>query len=180
MSKEKKKIPKEEIEKIMERARQLLGAVMLMVDPKVVYGKLKAFLDILNFSYLIDPKTRTLIVPIAVRDEGGNLHKHEIIITVENTWIVSRTRVISIPKIPADVRERLYKILLRANADMPECNFGIDKDDNIVLTQSILITALHFEGFAEEFLAIPAALKYFWSGIYPEIREEFEKSAEIT
>lgn len=156
-----------------ERMKELLGALMLIADPNIVIKKIEAFLRILGIRYLLDPEEMRIIVPMVV--EG---HEHTVVIALRGAWIITKAKILNASKFPEQVKLELFKTLLMANARIPECTYGIEEDESVTVTESILITALDFEGFAEEFLSMAGAIAHFWREIWPQIKQRLDEIAE--
>lgn len=104
------------------------------------------------------------IIPYRIDD-----HKHLVTIRLSGNWIIISVGILPSDDVPDEKKLDLYKALLMANHDLPEFSFDIDKFGNIGYSQDIFIPALTFDVFAEEFLSIPVAIKYFWEKILPTI-----------
>lgn len=156
-----------------EKVREVLGALMLVADPGIVMRKLQAFLKILGVRYLVDPENRRIIVPMLV--EG---RQHTIVISLQGAWVITKAKITDTKDLPEDLKLALFKELLRANASIPECAYGVEEDGSVVVTESVLITALDFEGFAEEFLALASAIGHFWRNIWPPIEQKLAELKE--
>jgi hypothetical protein len=81
-------------------------------------------------------------------------------------WIQIYTDVYPIDKIPEEKKETVFLNLLHSNRKYAEVCFDYDEPRGYIGTsQEMMIQGLNFDGFREEFLAVPWAVKKFWTEI---------------
>ncbi len=81
-------------------------------------------------------------------------------------WIQIYTDVFPLDKIPEAKQKNVFLDLLHANRKYAEVCFDFDKERGYIGTsQEMMIQGLNFDAFREEFLAVPWAVKNFWSEI---------------
>lgn len=95
-----------------------------------------------------------------------NAFQYTLFIRPGMKWIQIYTDVYALDKIPKEKREAVFLDLLKANRKYAEVCFDYDHDRGYIGTsQEMMIQGLNFDAFREEFLAVPWAVKNFWSEI---------------
>lgn len=98
-------------------------------------------------------------------DEDGYF-KYTIKIGITERWVQIYTDVYPLDDIPEDRRLEILLDLLAANRKYAEVCFDYDEPRKMIGTsQEQMIQGFNFDGFREEFYAVPWAVKKFWSEI---------------
>ncbi len=161
---EAKKVSPEEMEKLHNIIKQLVERS----DLCMVEDRIATYLKMLGLKFEKSQELNAFVVPYVIKTKDRE-HKHLIIIRTSGPWLILSVGIISKDDIPPTKTDDLYKELLQANHKYPEFSYDIDVDGNVGYTEDIFIPALTFDVFAEEFLSIPAAIRYFWETIFPSI-----------
>jgi hypothetical protein len=81
-------------------------------------------------------------------------------------WIQIFADVYPLDKIPEEKRQAVYLDLLSSNRKYAEVCFDFDESRGFIGTsQEMMVQGLNFDGFRAEFLAVPWAVKKFWTKI---------------
>ena len=95
-----------------------------------------------------------------------NAFQYTIYIRPGMKWIQIYTDVYPLDRIPEGKKDVVFLALLEANRKYAEVCFDFDKDRAYIGTsQEMMIQGLNFDAFREEFLAVPWAVKTFWTEI---------------
>lgn len=96
-------------------------------------------------------------------------------------WIEMRAMAASANEISVDAaREcRVYENLLRLSHDFPELTFALDPQNNIIAKQSILVGALSYDVFREEYDGILASILLFRRKLLPALKKCIKDYEEI-
>ena len=98
--------------------------------------------------------------------DDKNHFQYSLFIRPGVKWIQIYTDVYPIDKIPENKRNAVFLDLLIANRKYAEVCFDYDTERGYIGTsQEMMIQGLNFDGFREEFLAVPWAVKNFWTEI---------------
>lgn len=105
-------------------------------------------------------------LPASLEGDDQGLFKYTIHVRPTAKWIQIYTDVYPLGKIPAEKRADVFLDLLEANRRYAEVCFDFDESRGFIgSSQEMMIQGLNFDGFREEFLAVPWAVKQFWTTI---------------
>jgi hypothetical protein len=141
-----------------------------------VRRQIEEYLDLLDMKYTWDEKENTFKLMFSERKDAktyspdekddGLSFSYTISISPGERWIQIYTDVIPITKIPEEKRGNVLLDLLRANRKYAEVCFDFDERRGVIGTsQEMMAQGLNFDTFREEFLAVPWAVKRFWTEI---------------
>lgn len=144
-----------------------------MVD---IRTQIEDYLDILNMKYIWNEKEGLFELVFSERKDtkaaspemgdDASVFQYSLYIRPGLKWIQVYTDVYSIDKIPKDKQNSVFLNLLEANRKYAEVCFDYDKNRGYIGTsQEMMIQGLNFDAFREEFLAVPWAVKTFWTEI---------------
>ncbi|MHA1960053.1 MAG: hypothetical protein ACW99U_07470 [Candidatus Thorarchaeota archaeon] len=134
------------------------------------------YLDLLNFSYKWNEAEGTFHLVFAEKidgkdpdsgrkDEKGKV-EYTIRISVSSNWVQVHTDIYEIDKIPDEKKSEVMLDLLAANRKYAEVCFDFNETSRCIGTsQEQSKRALSFDTFKAEFLAVPWAVRKFWSDI---------------
>ena len=92
--------------------------------------------------------------------------KYTIFVKPGTKWVQIYTDVYPLSKIPEEKKPAVYLDLLGSNRKYAEVCFDFDEARGFIGTsQEMMVQGLTFDGFREEFLAVPWAVKQFWTEI---------------
>jgi hypothetical protein len=152
---------------------KLFAEVKFVVD---VIRQIEDYLDLLGMKYSWDDKEGIFELLFSERkdsktytpslEDDGLSFKYTIYIRPGERWVQVYTDIISLDNIPKEKRDDVFLDLLRANRRYAEVCFDYDETKRIVGTsQEMMAQGLNFDAFREEFLAVPWAVKRFWTEI---------------
>jgi hypothetical protein len=141
-----------------------------------VVTQIKDYLDLLGMKYTWDNKEAVFELVFSERKDAktytpnqesdGLSFKYTIYVHPGDRWVQVYTDVISLQHIPEKKRNHVFLDLLRANRKYAEVCFDFDEENGMIGTsQEMMSQGLNFDGFREEFLAVPWAVKCFWTEI---------------
>ena len=167
---EKKEFSEEEL----KRLHDIISSIVSRADLCMVKERIETYLKMLGVKFQWSEEDQAFVAPYKI-DENVHL----IIIRWNGPWLIMSAGILPSEHIPPSERERLYELILKANHKYPEFSFDIDDNGNVGYSEDIFIPALTFDVFAEEFLSIPSAIKYFWEEIFPQIKVERPKKTDF-
>jgi len=170
MNEEKKELSEEEA----KRLHEIIASIISRADLCMVKERIETYLKMLGVKFQWDEERKAFIIPYKV---GENVHV--IVIRWNGPWLIMSTGILLKENILESEKKKLYELILKANHKYPEFSFDMDDEGNIGYSEDIFIPALTFDVFAEEFLSIPAAIKYFWEEIFPQIKGERPKRTDF-
>ncbi|MHA1864667.1 MAG: hypothetical protein ACTSWA_12925 [Candidatus Thorarchaeota archaeon] len=133
---------------------------LTLLDMKHTWNAKEGFFELV-FRERKDNKTAT--------PDDSKAFQYTIYIRVGTKWIQIYTEVYPLSKIPDQKRDEVFLELLLANRKYAEVCFDFDKERGFIgSSQEMMVQGLNFDGFREEFLAVPWAVKKFWTEIAPK------------
>lgn len=146
--------------------------VLLMVDIK---SQIEDYLDLLNMKHAWNAKEGFFELIFSERKDNrnatpddANTFQYTIYVQPGAKWIQIYTEVYPLANIPDKKRDEVLLELLLANRKYAEVCFDYDEERGFIgSSQEMMVQGLNFDGFREEFLAVPWAVKKFWTEIAP-------------
>ncbi|MHA1613818.1 MAG: hypothetical protein ACTSYJ_03170 [Candidatus Thorarchaeota archaeon] len=144
-----------------------------MVDIK---SQIEDYLDLLKMKHTWNARENVFELVFSERKDkktatpgDDNTFQYTVHVKLGTKWIQIYTEVYPLSKIPDKKRDKVLLELLLANRKYAEVCFDFDKDRKIIgSSQEMMVQGLNFDGFREEFLAVPWAVKKFWTEIAPK------------
>jgi len=167
---EKKELSEEEL----KRLHDIISSIVTKADLCMVKERIETYLRMLGVKFQWSEEDQAFVVPYKI---GENIHL--IIVRWNGPWLIMSAGILPSESVPSSEKEKLYELILKANHKYPEFSFDMDDVGNIGYSEDIFIPALTFDVFAEEFLSIPSAIKYFWEKIFPLIKGEKPKKTDF-
>lgn len=151
-----------------------ISSVLRMTDIK---SQIEDYLDLLEMKHTWNSKDEQFELVFSERKDGKtakpddkDTFQYTVFIRPGVKWIQIYTDVYSLSDIQQDKREKVFIKLLQANRKYAEVCFDIDESRNFIgSSQEMMVQGLNFDGFREEFLAVPWAVKKFWTEIAREL-----------
>jgi hypothetical protein len=152
--------------------------VMFVHVVLIMKSQIEDYLELLNMNHTWDSKKKLFELVFSERKDSKtatpddeDAFQYTIYIHPGSKWIQIYADVYPIANIPEEKREDVILELLLANRKYAEVCFDIDKDRKVIGTsQEMMVQGLNFDGFKAEFLAVPWAVKKFWSEIAPKFK----------
>ncbi|TFG17422.1 MAG: hypothetical protein EU530_10640 [Promethearchaeota archaeon] len=128
--------------------------------------KIRKYLDMEGHTFLV--REDRFIIPWKI----GDLNFHITINFRDSSskWIVVDALICSFDEIPNAVEKELYHSLLLANHNLPEINYQLDVEGNVLCSVDMDKEIVNYENFFSEFNAIPYGIKYFLEKIAPPLK----------
>ncbi len=144
-----------------------------MVDIK---SQIEDYLGLLNMKHTWNAKESVFELVFSERKDNktatpddDKTFQYTIYVQPGSKWIQIYTEVYKLANIPDKKRAEVFLELLLANRKYAEVCFDYNKAKGFIgSSQEMMVQGLHFDGFREEFLAVPWAVKKFWTEIAPK------------
>ena len=141
-----------------------------------IKNQIEDYLDLLKMNHTWNSKERLFELVFSERKDtktatpdDENTFQYTIYVRPGTKWIQIYTEVYPLRDIPDKKRDDVFLELLLANRKYAEVCFDYDKSKKFIgSSQEMMVKGLNFDGFREEFLAVPWAVKKFWSEIAPK------------
>ncbi len=141
-----------------------------MVD---VRDQIEDYLNLLDMKYFWNEKETVFELVFSERKDeltaNGSVEdneltfKYTVFVKPGTKWIQIYTDVYPLSEIPEEKKPSVFLELLHANRKYAEVCFDFDEARGFIGTsQEMMVQGLTFDGFREEFLAVPWAVKKFW------------------
>ncbi len=144
-----------------------------MVD---VQSQIEEYLNLLDMKYYWNEEEGVFELVFSERkdelsvsessEDDGLTFKYTIFIRPGTKWIQIHTDVFPLTRIPNQKKQLVFLDLLTSNRKYAEVCFDFDESRGCIgSSQEMMIRGLNFDLFREEFLAVPWAVKKFWTEI---------------
>ncbi|MFW9975705.1 MAG: hypothetical protein ACFFDQ_10590 [Candidatus Thorarchaeota archaeon] len=144
-----------------------------MVD---VRSQIEEYLDILNMRYYWNEEEGVFELVFSERkdelsasestEDDALSFKYTVFIRPGEKWIQVYAAVYPLDNVPDEKKQSVILDLLHTNRKYAEVCFDFDEPRGCIGTsQEMMIKGLNFDTFREEFLAVPWAVKKFWTEI---------------
>jgi len=111
---------------------------------------------------------------VAVEENLGEVGKTTIVVSFRPPeWVEIKTMLMSSKEVDREVLHEcgVFEILMRLSHDFAELSFCMDHEGNIYAKQNILVGALSFDVFREEYDAVYLSALIFRREILPKIKK---------
>ncbi len=144
-----------------------------MVD---IQDQLEDYLNLLDLKHYWNEKENVFELVFSERkdeqsasesaEDDALTFKYTIFVRPGIKWVQIYTDVYPLSKIPDEQKPTVFLDLLSSNRKYAEVCFDLDKAREFIGTsQEMMVQGLTFDVFREEFLAVPWAVKKFWTEI---------------
>jgi hypothetical protein len=136
--------------------------------------QLQDYMDLLNLVYKWKEKDGVFELEFSERKdekpatEASHADTFQYIITVRpgKQWVRVYCDIYPLDELPKEKQDAVLLDLLRCNRDYAEVCFDYDKNRKMIgSSQEMMVQGLSFDLFRGEFLAVPWAVKKFWSEV---------------
>lgn len=160
-------------EKIREEAQRFVMEDAAMKILKYIRMLKRDFKILPGMGLIVEERTQDFAIPIYV-------------IFRPPEWIEMKALLASGKELPPSIASQcgVYEILLRLANDFAELSFSLDKEGNLYTRQNILVGALSFDVFKEEYDAVVLAAVIFKKELIKKFKactrkyEEFKQAFE--
>jgi len=155
-------------EKLREEAKEFVIREAAMKILKYVKLLKKDFKIISGGGLYIEDKVKDMTIPVYITFRYPE-------------WIEIKTLLASGTELPPDLANecRVYEFLLRLANDFAELSFTVDSESNLYARQNILVGALSFDVFKEEYDAVVLSAVIFKKEILPRLKKCAKEYEEI-
>ena len=129
--------------------------------------KIEDFLKRLNLTYRAIPSEDRIILPYMIEDR-----RFFVVIDRSDKWVRFHTRIVEPEALKKVDKVLLYQTLLEANGNLAEVKYFITDKGAIGVVGHEGIEALTYEGFEQEYSAIPFAITFFIENIASKYKIE--------
>ncbi len=126
--------------------------------------KIEEFLKQMNLIYSKVTEEDRIILPYEIKDR-----KFVVIIDRSDRWVRFHTKIMSKDQLGKVDMLALTKELLIANGNLAEVKFILTGDGDVAVVGHEGLEVLTFDGFKQEYNAIPFAISYFIENIAPKL-----------
>lgn len=138
-----------------------------------IKSQIEDYLNLLDMKHTWNSKEEHFELVFSERKDGKtatpddkDAFQYTVFIRPGVKWIQIYTDLYAVSNIPQDKREKVFLELLLANRRYAEVCFDFCENHNSIgSSQEMMVQGLNFDGFREEFLAVPWAVKKFWTDI---------------
>jgi hypothetical protein len=123
------------------------------------------WLSQMGLKFKLDSKKMTFSV---IYEEAG---KHwDIRVFVGKHWIQIAARLAKASDIPEDKKAQIMEEMLKANYELNEVTFSMDKEGNCY-SENDVPKVSNFENFRSEFTAVPFGIRHWMENIAPILKD---------
>ena len=141
-----------------------------------IRSQIEDYLGLLDMNYFWNEKEGVFELVFSERKDEQSANesteddalsfKYTLFVKPGMKWIQIFADVYPLDKIPEEKREAVFVDLLSSNRKYAEVCFDFDEARGFIGTsQEMMVQGLNFDGFRAEFLAVPWAVKKFWTEI---------------
>ena len=141
-----------------------------------IRSQIEDYLELLDMKYLWNEEEGVFELVFSERkdeksvsettDDENLTFKYTIFIKPGIKWIQIYADVFPLSDISDEKKLSIFLDLLKANRKYAEVCYDFDEARGFIGTsQEMMIQGLNFDGFREEFLAVPWAVKKFWTEV---------------
>ncbi|NHJ13418.1 MAG: hypothetical protein EAX95_07055 [Candidatus Thorarchaeota archaeon] len=99
----------------------------------------------------------------------GPTETKEIEVFPGKNWITLTTRLMDLGSLSAGKRSKIYEQLLKANANLVEITFGIDRKSFVIIRNAIPVTGISYDVFNCTYEAHLTGIKFFHNKLRPTL-----------
>jgi len=177
LEKEERQIGERFVDSVMEAIREKVKqeAIRLIVREAAV--KIAKYLGMMNKDYAIHKEAGIVVKEKIDKTDTVDIY----VIFRPPEWIEIRSLLVKSDEISGEVMREcnVLETLMMLSNDFAELSFCMDKEGNIYAKQNILVGALSFDLFKEEYDAVYISALIFRKEILPKIKKCIKDYEEI-
>jgi len=124
------------------------------------------YLNLLGKKFKWNKENQMFLVEEKIDDK-----KVEITVGFTKNWLYIRLNFGSIKNLPDNIKYKLFKRCLEINMEYAEVSFALDKEENLLSEEDILLEALTLDVFVEEYNAVLVSARIYDEELKPIISE---------
>ncbi|MFX1564510.1 MAG: hypothetical protein ACFFCH_00805 [Promethearchaeota archaeon] len=128
---------------------------------------IESYLKQMNLTYKVIPAEDRIILPYNIDDR-----RFLLIIDRSDKWVRFFIIIVEADALKNVEKSKLYQSLLEANGQLAEIKYFITDQGAVGVIGHEGIASLNFEGFQEEYNALPYAVSYFIANIASKLKIE--------
>jgi len=141
---------------------------------QIMLNMVLKYLELMGEEYIYDSDKDIIIITRKIMGEDVKIY-----VTFSDTWVNTIYIGPSIANLDDKIKAEVMEKLLQINGQTREIKFGLDSEENIVISAESNILGLTFDNYYMEFGAIPYAIKMLFKEVMPIIiGKEPEKKEE--
>lgn len=129
--------------------------------------KIEGYLKEMNLTYRVIPAEDRIILPYSIKDR-----RFFLVVDRGDKWVRFFVTIVEKAALKNVDKLKLYSALLEANGQLAEVKYYITDEGSVGVIGHEGIAALSFEGFQEEYDALPFAISYFIENIASKLNIE--------
>ena len=122
--------------------------------------KIEGFLKQMDLTYRVVPEEDRIVLPYQIKDR-----RFMLVVDRGDKWVRFFIIIVDAPNLKSVNKLDLYTALLEANGQLAEVKYFMTDEGAIGVIGHEGIQSLTFEGFQEEYNALPFAVSYFLENI---------------
>jgi len=126
--------------------------------------KIEGFLKQMELTYRVVPEEDRILLPYQIKDR-----RFMLVIDRGDKWIRFFIIIVDPANLKSVNKLDLYTALLEANGQLAEVKYFMTDERAVGVIGHEGIQSLTFEGFQEEYNALPFAVSYFLENIAPKL-----------
>ncbi|MFW9935074.1 MAG: hypothetical protein ACFFDU_06160 [Candidatus Thorarchaeota archaeon] len=126
---------------------------------------IESYLKDMNLTYRVIPAEDRIVLPYTIDDR-----RFLLIIDRSDKWVRFFIMIVEADDLKSVDKSKLYKSLLEANGQLAEIKYFITDQGAVGVIGHEGIASLSFEGFQEEYNALPYAVSYFIANIASKLK----------
>jgi len=171
------KIGEKFVESVMEAVREKVKQEAIRLIVREAALKIAKYLGMMKKEYSVHKE-----MGVVVREKIDETDKVDIFVIFRPPeWIEIRSLLASSSEISREILKEcnVLEMLMMLSNDFAELSFCIDREGNIFAKQNILVGALTFDVFKEEYDAVYVSAVIFRKDVLPKIRKCIKDYEEI-
>lgn len=126
---------------------------------------IESYLKEMNLTYRVIPAEDRIVLPYTIDDR-----RFLLIIDRSDKWVRFFIIIVEADDLKGVDKSKLYKSLLEANGQLAEIKYFITDQGAVGVIGHEGIASLSFEGFQEEYNALPYAVSFFIANIASKLK----------
>ncbi len=126
---------------------------------------IESYLKQMSLTYRVIPAEDRIILPYTIDDR-----RFLLIVDRSDKWVRFFIIIVEADELKNVDKGKLYRSLLEANGQLAEIKYFITDQGAVGVIGHEGIASLSFEGFQEEYNALPFAVSYFIVNIAPKLQ----------
>ena len=122
--------------------------------------KIEGYLKEMNLTYRVIPAEDRIILPYSIKDR-----RFFLVVDRGDKWVRFFVTIVEKAALKNVDKLKLFSALLEANGELAEVKYYITDEGSVGVIGHEGIAAFSFEGFQEEYNALPFAVSYFIENI---------------